>query len=463
MRFGPFHISRAAAEQPTPKVSPERGSSGTINQDGYLLPDEYNTQLRWPYSLKTYERMRRSDAAVREALQHIYAPILNATWAVEAASEDPLDLEVAEFVRRSYFDWPIDPFEETLRQALHHLTFGVQLFELVDQVVEDALTWDDPVTGEPVTGPVRQFVTWRRWAHRKPGTVERWHVEEGELVSVQQQAALKDNRLVAPTIPAEALVVFTNEKEGDDFTGMSILRTAYKAWRLKEVIEKVMGVGVERHGTGIPVVYVPDDLKNDDATLDRIEQMMKGLRAGEFPYLVFPGPKGQAASAGGGSGGFWFEIVAPSGGVPDFSGPLEYLRGEIKGNMLARFSELGHGSTGARSTGDTQSEVWYDALHAVARYMQSVHRGAIRRLVDKNYLVDRYPQLVARDIEARSLTEFADFVAKLTSTGAIKADKSLRQAVRQAGDLPDEDEDADTEEPVDDQPDGPIEDDPTDV
>ena len=44
------------------------GGAGTINYEGYLQPDEYNQKLRWPQSIDVYERMRRSDPAVREAL-----------------------------------------------------------------------------------------------------------------------------------------------------------------------------------------------------------------------------------------------------------------------------------------------------------------------------------------------------------------------------------------------------------
>lgn len=439
MRIGPFHIARAAYEPTSGQPKKELGASGTVNQSGFLLADEYNSDLRHPRSLNVFDRMRRSDGTVREALWHIFAPILNATRDIEPAGDDPIDLEVAEFSRQALFEWPIDPYQQTLRQKLGHLTTGFQVFELVEQVLEAELTWEDPKTGQPVTAPRRQFVCWRQWGHRKPSTIWKWNAPDGELVSITQQV-WKDQGYETPEIPAEDLVVFTNEKEGDEFTGMSLLRTSYKAWYLKELIEKVMGVAYERHGRGIDTYYVPEDVKNDDAVLDRIEEMAKGNRAGEFNYQVFPGPKGMAPAAGGGNGGFWYEIVTPLGGFPDFSVPLEYLRGEIKGSVLARFAELGHAATGARATADVQSQVWYDALHAVARYIEDVTSDALRRLIQKNYSVDRFPRLVFRDIEARSLTEFADFIAKTAAVNALLPDKSLRQAVRKTGGLPDEDE-----------------------
>jgi hypothetical protein len=244
------------------------------------------------------------------------------------------------------------------------------------------------------------------------------------------------------TIPADQLVVYVNEREGDDFTGISILRSAYKPWFIKAQVERVAGVGVERHGVGIPTFYVPASLRDDDAMMDRIEAIARDLRAGEFSYVVMPGPKGDVTS-GNPEGGFLFEIVSPQGSLPQLVDFLEYLRGDIKGNVLARFSELGHGSVGARATGESQSPVWIDALHTVASYVSDVNQIAIRRLVDMNYTVGRYPRLVAQDIESKDLEEFANAHSKLTAGGAILPDRSYRQFVRRTLGAPDEDEDAD--------------------
>jgi len=257
-----------------------------------------------------------------------------------------------------------------------------------------------------------------------------------------------------------------NEQEGDDFTGVSILRTSYKSWRMKETTEIVALRSLERHGVGINVAYVPEDVRRDDAQMDVIEKMVRDL-GGDWPYLVFPGPKGSVSTtSGGGNGGYFFEIATPSAGLPDFTPLLEYLRGEIKGNMLVRFSELGHGSTGARATGDVQSQVWYDALGATGEYMAAVFTDALERLIAKNYQTDRFPKVIVRDIESRNLAEFADAAAKLVSSQAVEPDTSFRASVRTTMGWPDEDdpvgvEDRRTMPPPDPFAGSPIEPDPT--
>lgn len=444
MRIGPFQFSRAraaASTEPTSAPHTAAGASGTINLSGFLVPDdERNPELRGKEALKTLKRMERTDGAVREVYLHTTVPVLNATWDIDPAGDDPEDLEIAEFIRRAYFEWSLTPFKQTMQLTLKYLAQGFQIFELTEQVVEAELSYATPDGNTETVVPRRQFVTWRRWEHRRPETVYKWIAPEGELEQVVQHA-YKDDNWGEWTMDAADLAVFVNEQEGDDFEGFSVIRPAYKSWKLKELVERVMAMSVEAHGVGIRAAYAPDDAKTDSAIVAALESQMQSLRAGESNYVVFPGPKATASTTGQPTSGYLFEIVTPPGGLPDFTPFLNYLRGDIKGAVLARFSELGHGGTGARSTSDSQSEVWYDALHAVADQISSVHNEKIKLLVDKNYAnVERYPKLVARDIETKSLLEFANANAALFAAGAINADRSYRAYIRQGIDAPDEDE-----------------------
>lgn len=133
--------------------------------------------------------------------------------------------------------------------------------------------------------------------------------------------------------------------------------------------------------------------------------------------------------------------MSPTGTAPQFKEMLEYYRGEVAGAMLARFKELGQAQTGARATANVQAEVWYNALHAIARYLEDSCNAALRRLIDKNYPnVTRYPYLKASGIEARNVLEFAQAMTLLTNAGLLFADTPTREWVRNAVDAPAEDE-----------------------
>lgn len=465
MRIGRYDISvsrndgeaveLAAAAQPTKrKPDEEYGASGTQNLDGFVQTHEYNRDLVFPRSIHVYRKMIRSDPDVQEARNHTRAPLLTAQWDVEAASDDELDQEVAAFVRAAYFDWPQQPvgdewpfgsFSEYLDLSLRYLDNGFSLIETPLKLIEDDLEWRTPAGEDRAVR--RQWLTWKKFAERLPETIAKWQMEDGLLMGVEQWA-WKGDRWETMPIPASAFVLLINEREGDDFYGKSVLRSSWKPFVLKECVEKVMGVSAERHGIGVNTAYVPQTANADSQVIDRVEEMMRDLNGGDRPYLVFPGPKGEVTSTNT-DGGYFFEIVTPnSSALPELIGLCEYFRSAIKGNMLARFAELGHGRTGARSTGDTQQQVWYDALHAVAQHICDVNEIAIRRLVDLNYAVKRYPRLVCRDIESRNLTEFAEAHAQLVLAQAILPDSSYRKFIRQGMGAPDEDEDA--EEQLDD-------------
>jgi hypothetical protein len=224
----PFFPRRVtAAAQPTPKPPKELGASGTVNMSGFLQSSEYLNDLRGLNGLAVYEQMLRSDGSVQEAIEHIYAPIKNANWTVEPASDDPEHLEHAAFVTAAYFEHLNQPWIEALDTQLDYLPYGHAVFELVWQVVEEELGYDDPETGERVTVPSRQFVSLAEFAPRLQTTLYKWVREDNKLVSVVQRTFVDaETGYKIIEIPVEQLLIFTNRKRGDVYTGSSILRAA---------------------------------------------------------------------------------------------------------------------------------------------------------------------------------------------------------------------------------------------
>lgn len=480
------HISPDLDRAGTDRKAPF-GASGTINYGGYLQPSDYNPDLTRFQALDVYERMRRSDASVRETLWTIKQPIINAQWAIVPPDDpDDTEREISEFARSALFDWMEQPWTEMLEHALTYLDFGHSLFEPVFQVVERSLAVRQQITGgttdeadkpddtlpteegpatieaselptatkNVVTVPVplppdtkttvmpaRKFTTWRRFAPRLPRTIWQWHVDEfGELTHITQLVFMPQNdgtqqyRVV--NIPAQNLMVFTHEKWGDEWTGISLLRSVYKAWVMKELIEKIAGIAYERHGVGYIIGYLSRDRADDKAMQDAFADMIQNLRADAWG--VIPGPKLMSGATG--DQGYLIEILTPPGGIPDFEPILTYWRSEIAGGMLARFKELGHAAVGSKATADVQAAVWYNALHAVARYLEAIFNTAIRRLIDLNYPdVQRYPTLKASGIEARNLLEFAQTVALGADAEMLSPDLDTRNWFRATIDAPPED------------------------
>jgi len=460
VQLNPFRRRAVAATEPARTTPPKtQGASGTINFRGFLQTEEYNPDLQGDRALRAFDKMLRSDGAVQESMEHIFAPIKNATAYVEPPENpDPDELIATALVRDAFFKTLHQPFLEYLDQALDYLSFGHQVFETSWQVVDRELEYEVPgefdtsPDGKRIprteTVPQRQWLVWDRFEQRMQKTLFQWHVHGGMLESITQQVFNSDTAAFEfPTLDAADLVVLTNKRRGDDFTGRSVLRSAYKAWYLKELIEKVEAVSLERWGVGIPIAYPPISAKDDAAVISRLEDILANLKAGESTYIVAPGPK-QGAGPNGGEG-YLFEILSPTGTPPDFKSAKEYHRAEIKAAVLARFAELGHQAVGARSTGDVQSIVWFAALHAVARYISDVHDPPIRRLCSLNLPgLRRFPKLAFSGIEEKDILQFAQAVSQVIASGAMRADASARSWVRDSFDAPPEDE-IDDSQPVD--------------
>jgi hypothetical protein len=223
---------------------------------------------------------------------------------------------------------------------------------------------DDPKTNEPVTAARRQFVVWEHFAHRKPETIWKWNASGGRWSRVVVQAAFKDDTYGKWDDPGRA-----DARPHERPRRRRLHRPVDSPRRLQGVVSE----GARRE----------DQRDRDRAARRRHQRRLRpevarerpgadrpargdaaGPRRRRAPLPDHPGPEGHRVRHRR-RGRLLVRGRHPRlGSSADNTPFMEYLRGEIKGSMLVRFSELGHGQTGARATGDVQSKVWYDALTA---------------------------------------------------------------------------------------------------
>lgn len=403
----------------------ELGAPGTRFFAGYLATDEYVPELRGRRALDTYDRMRRSDPTVKALLQAIKLPLLGATWDVEPASADASDAAVAAFVRWNLFEGMSMTWEEHLRHLLTHLDFGFYLAEIVWDVRDDLARAVPQADGAPTPLFDRPMAAVRKLAPRLQRTVERWWLaRDGGLERVTQRVyGAGQNEAV--DIPVERLLVFSNEKEGADFTGRSVLRPAYKPWFIKDQLERIFAIAAERHGVGIPVMEVDAQSYNDDNVRDA-EDILSSVRAHEKGYIVeIPGVKFRIEGMG-------------QGRALDVEPAIGRLSREILVGGLAQFIALGAGSAGSFALSEDQTSMFMRNERALAAYVAGVHdRYLIPKLVDLNFAgVRRYPRLVVTNIQTRDAEKLLNALAVATNVGLVKPDGPLEDALRARLDLP---------------------------
>lgn len=405
-------VAAEAKPKPTPGV--EIGRSGTDVWAG-IISEEYVAELAGTRAMRTYDRMRKSDATVKAALLAVQLPIRRAQWFVNPASEDEKDIEIADFVQSALMEYQSITWDDFLRQALLSTTYGVMVFEKVFDVRE-------------INGVTRIY--WKKFAPRLPKSILSWSMKDGSDGITQQVNSGKEAE-----IPMEKLLIFVNEKEGDNWWGNSMLRAAYKHWYMKSNLEKIDAIAHERQGLGVPSVKLPAGATAADRTA--AENILGNMRANEEGYLIEP--DGISVE---------FKDMKASG-TKDASRAIDYHDRKITMAVLAQFLSLGSGASGSYALSQDHSALFLQSIEAIANGLSDViNKYAIPQLVDLNFDgVVHYPDLDFSGISRTDVDVITTSYQRAVQSGGIKPIDADEAYLRKIMGLPEndvEDESTDT-------------------
>lgn len=391
----------------TGKLGTELGASGVYIFNGLISGEEYNYSLMGQNGKKIYDIMRRSDSSVHSTLQVCKLPILSTTWEIEPASEDQADKDIADFVTNELFNRNVN-WHDFLREALTMFDFGHSVFEKTYELTE-------------FNGQTR--VGLRSLASRKQRSILYWETAEHKP-GVQQQLIGGNGITNSPTgivsIPMPKLIIFTNEREGDNYEGISMLRFAYKDWDIKDKLTLVHAMALEKMAMGIPVITPPQGVNAGEQT--RARESVRAMRANEESFIEKPA-------------GWLVEMLdMKSQTTKDILPTLQYLEKNISKSVLAQFLELGSaGSGGSRALSQDHSALFMLSEEAAAKNVQStIQKDLIHQMVDLNYsnLPNGYPKLKSGKIGDEDTTNIANAVNQLMTAGALTADPDLEDHLR---------------------------------
>jgi hypothetical protein len=399
---------------------PQVGFAGTPLFGGFLKDlGEYNPQLEGLAAVRTYEKMRRSDAQVAATLFACELPIRAASWEIKPASDERLDQEIAAFVRDNLFGGleytspsgikTSQSWDDVLRNALLMLAFGASAHEEIYKIDGDR-------------------VRLARLAPRLPATFYRWITDtDGETLLGLNQYGYRLGACESVTVPTDRLAVFTFNQEGANFFGRSMLRPAYMHWYIKHQLYRIDAIAGERNGLGVPLIEQGEGSSKEDreAAADWVQKLAAHERTG----LSLPA-------------GWKFSLKGVEGNVRDLYNSIQHHNIEISRTALAFFMNLGQGarSSGNRALADSQSDFFFLALQATAdQIARTVSYTTIRQLVDFNWEgVRRYPEMTVANLRARNFSETFDLLTRLAASGIVAPDPELAAYVRREMGLPQE-------------------------
>lgn len=389
------------------------GSSGTEINAGYFA-EEYLVKLRGRAGARIWDEMRRSESQVAMLLNAVMNPIKSGSWEFEAAS-DVADAEkhkeLIEFCAKEMIDW-----ETHLHEVLTMLVFGFSLFEIVHNVV-----FNHPKYGT--------FNGLKGLAFRSQKTIERWYTDRstGNLESVEQWVTgdLRPEDSQKICMLAEFLLVFSLQKEGDNYEGISALRPMYGPYFRKNLYLRIAAIGMEKNAIGTPLGTTPKG-KQDPADETAFKEVLENFTAHESAYLIKPE-------------GWEIELLKTDFDAEAVKEMILLENTEMINSLVANFLALGtNGGGGAFALGSDLSDFFLTGIQNYANIICGVwNRKLIPDLVKLNFGPQpSYPKLKATGINDKAGKELAEIIKSMIDAQAIKADTPTEDFLRKQYGLP---------------------------
>lgn len=390
----------------------EKGVSGTLVFQGIITSEEYNANLIGTKGYKTYDIMRRSDSTIRQALQIVKLPIQSTTWDIEPFRDKEGNVSdkaqtVADFVKSQILEGRFS-FDQLVKEALNCFDFGFSVFEKVYIPVK----WNG-----------KTYIGLEKIASRKQVSIVRWETPDGEA-GVTQQVSGK-----TVGIPRNKLVVFTYDLEGENWEGISLLRSIYKDWDIKDKLVLVNAMALEKHGMGMPVVRERDNQTASPEDQAEAERTLSNVRANEQAYMKIPST-------------MEVEMMDMKGSTTKEIIPtLNYHDGRIMAGVLARFMELGGASgTGSQALSTDLSSIFMKAEETFAKqFGATILNDVIKQLCDLNFADMEsvgYPTLTFGSIGDDDTVALANSLNQLGQSGFITPDPEIEDNLRRRYRLP---------------------------
>lgn len=384
-----------------PPVRPPMKEIGdaSLMFNGIISGHEYNPKLQGSRRIQQYDEMRLGDAHVQASLKVVKLPLLSCNWRVLPASERREDRQIAEFVEQQLFEEPTRTWQEMLTNILLHLDYGVMPFEKIWKFLPDGR------------------IGLKKLALRHPRTIARWELKGGKN-GIEQTTTNGSYQ-----IPMEKLIIFCNEKEGDNWEGKSILRSAWKHWLFKDKAELIEMMAMERHGLGVP--YGKTGMNASLEEEQKLDEILRNFRANTEGFVRFPND---------------FEVGLLDMKTGTIKNPNDFIKRQewaIMLNVLATFMQMGSGAVGSFALFKGSNTFFLMALEYVAKHIaQTIDKYLIEDIVRFNFETENFPTLTYDNIGTVDVNALTTALQRGIQTGVLTVDEHLEDYLRDAMDLP---------------------------
>lgn len=391
-----------------------RGVLGAVGLpiSGGWLRMEKNPKLNGAEAARTYRDIRVSEPAAA-AFMNAALSLLRTDLQVTPGGSSDGDKEAAAWLETSLGQMA-QPLPVILRQCYSFLWAGWDIHE-TEYRRDDA-----------------GRVAWASLHLRRQETLSRWLYDDagGQVQGLVQRPAPDYRERLIPS--TRYIHVTSDETEGSP-EGLSLYRGIYRPWRIVSNLEMLMGIALERFGTGVPVFELGEGVSLSAADETVLQDAIAALRQNEEAGVITPA-------------GVTFKFASSPGlSASDYLEVIRYLRLVMLSTMLADFLGLGTQSGGgAYALGQDKSELFLLALNTYQdRVTEALNRQGVRPLF--RYRANQFPGMTAPpllslpSVKRYDLTSLGTFMNVLNSLGGLTLSAEDEAHLRRISDLIDKD------------------------
>lgn len=386
------------------------GASGTDVVGKIHNSDDHIDGLKGFQAAQFYDRMRRSDTQIKKVFAAINNPIRSAEWSIEAASDEPRDIEAAQLINQIFFkdiNWP-----KFLNEALTAVPHGFSLFEVVHMNREDV--------------EIGSYTGLAQLGFRKQSTITEWchNSKTGALESVKQEAF--GDIAVSADLLAKFLCIFYSEQEGDNI-GFPLCRVLFGPYKRKLIATELQYIGIERFAIPTPILKVPKNVVQSDAEYVAAVAVLQNFTSAEDSFITYPDG--------------WDLILHNNVFDPEKLQKVIKAEDEaMSGAILATFLELGIGGNGgAFALGSDLSDFFLSGIEYYANIVRdTINQGLIPSFMQLNFGEENIgmPKLAYSGVSDKAGKELMEIVTGYVQGGVITKDEPLEDHVRKVHKLP---------------------------
>lgn len=388
---------------PTQEVAVSQESQYSRMETLQYSPDDLLTKKKFD----AYEKMMTDDQ-VNMSISGLKLIRLSSGYEIEAASEDPRDIEVADFVGYVLENMQAgNNFHNVLLNIMGGLEIGWSLQELVYEFIAE--------------GPYAGKLGLKAVKSKNP---KHFNVSVDDFSNPQAVVAISYPEY-GRKYPIEKFLLYSFQKKYENVFGTSRLRSLYQWWWVKQTMIRAMGVYMEKFGLPIPIGTYPKHFAKEQQ--DDFLAALTKLRI-EHAIIMPDGSKVDFKEATG-------------KGSEAFLSIIEKADAQIAKVIMGQTLTSGAGKTTGPADGQgggvgTLGKMQFDILVMYLDYLGlDIATGPmatlIKRIVDFNYAgVYKYPTFKFKPLFPEDLSPQIEMFLKCVQQNAIQATPADEEQLR---------------------------------